>query len=224
MTIHSFYIINKSAGLIYTRDFTQSSEQKQYIVEIDKEFDYPFNIKIDKYGCVILGSNDGTIRIGHLLLSINNELVFNDRISKKLRTDKINDIEDHIKNKENYPLKLKFGKNALSANDKLSLMGRFFGVYSLSWQLSPVDKSSGIECLEADSFKLHCFHTLTGLKFLAITENTNKDSNIDIFLKKTYELYTDYALKNPFYLLDQPIQSDIFDSNLNLLIKSIDSF
>jgi trafficking protein particle complex subunit 4 len=224
MAIHSLYILNKHAGLIYSKDFTQSSEQKKYLIEIDKEFEYPLNIKLDKNGYVILGANDVNIRVGYLLLSINNELVYNDRVSKKLKTNKIDDVEDFLNNKQNYPVKMKFGKNSLSINDKLSLTGRFFGLYSLSWQLSPIDKSSGIEYLETDSFKLYCYHTLTGLKFITLIDNVNnnnKELNIDLFLKKTYELYTDYALKNPFYLLDQPIQSDNFDNNLTKLIDSI---
>ena len=31
-------------------------------------------------------------------------------------------------------------------------------------------------------------------------------SNMDLFLRKVYELYTDYVLKNPFYSLDMPIR------------------
>lgn len=35
-------------------------------------------------------------------------------------------------------------------------------LYAISAKLSPEQRSSGIEVLEADSFKLHCFQTHTG--------------------------------------------------------------
>lgn len=37
-------------------------------------------------------------------------------------------------------------------------------LYAIASQLSPVDHSSGIEHLEAETFSLYCFQTLTGSK------------------------------------------------------------
>ena len=34
-----------------------------------------------------------------------------------------------------------------------------------------------------------------------------------------YELYTDYALKNPFYEVEMPIRCDLFDQNLAAVIR-----
>ena len=93
-------------------------------------------------------------------------------------------------------------------------------LYSLAWQLSPVAHSSGIEQIETDQYKLYCFHTITGIKFIAIADS--RQANVDTFLRKTYEIYTDYALKNPFYLMDQPIRSDLFDTNIQNYIDNID--
>merc|ERR1719468_92710 len=137
---------------------------------------------------------------------------------------KINDLKgagdliEYLDIKENYPLKLKFGKKALTTNDKLVLTGRFFGLYSLAWQLAPVP-SSGIEVIETDEFRLNCFHTITGIKFIAISDM--KQQNVEQFLRKTYEIYSDYALKNPFYLMDQPIRSDLFDNNLQAAVDAL---
>lgn len=39
----------------------------------------------------------------------------------------------------------------------------FYRIYAISVKLSPVKQSSGIQCLEADSFKLYCFQTITGM-------------------------------------------------------------
>lgn len=68
------------------------------------------------------------------------------------------------------------------------------------------DKScTGIESMETNNFRLNCFQTLTGVKFLVISD-LRESSNKDALLRKIYELYTDYALKNPFYKLDMPIR------------------
>ncbi len=42
----------------------------------------------------------------------------------------------------------------------------FYSLFAIASQLSPEMKSSGIEVLEADTFRLHCFQTLTGNTFL----------------------------------------------------------
>ena len=64
--------------------------------------------------------------------------------------------------------------------------------------------SSGIKELETDTFKLHCIQTLTGLKFVVLTDTSAPCQ--EVLLKKLYEVYSDYALKNPFYILDMPIK------------------
>ena len=46
--------------------------------------------------------------------------------------------------------------------------------------------------------------TLTGVKFLVVAEP--KQAGCDQLLDKIYELYSDYALKNPFYSLEMPIR------------------
>ena len=40
----------------------------------------------------------------------------------------------------------------------------FSRLYAIASQLSPVQHSTGIQQLETDTFKLHCFQTLTGKK------------------------------------------------------------
>lgn len=45
---------------------------------------------------------------------------------------------------------------------------------------------------------------------------------LDIVLKKIYELYADYVLKNPFYSLEMPIRCELFDQNLQLLLEQIE--
>lgn len=112
----------------------------------------------------------------------------------------------------------------------------FYPLFAIASQLSPELKSSGIETLEADTFKLHCFQTLTGkfiwisliehlnlmifsagIKFLVVAEP--KQQNVEHLLHKVYELYADYALKNPFYSLEMPIRCEQFETHLQQLLE-----
>lgn len=95
-----------------------------------------------------------------------------------------------------------------------SFANRLFAIGS---QLSPEQGSSGIEMLETDTFKLHCFQTLTGIKFVVLADP--RQAGIDSLLRKIYEIYSDFALKNPFYSLEMPIRCELFDQNLKLALE-----
>jgi trafficking protein particle complex subunit 4 len=43
--------------------------------------------------------------------------------------------------------------------------------------------------------------------------------NSETLLRKLYELYADYALKNPFYSIDMPIRCEKFDEALKILLE-----
>ena len=43
-----------------------------------------------------------------------------------------------------------------------------------------------------------------GIKILVLADP--KQAGIDVLLRKIYEIYSDYALKNPFYSIDMPIR------------------
>ena len=47
-------------------------------------------------------------------------------------------------------------------------------------------------------------------------------TGLDILLKKIYELYADYALKNPFYSLDMPIRCELFETHLQTLLEQVE--
>ena len=58
----------------------------------------------------------------------------------------------------------------------------------------------GIETLETDTFKLHCFQSLTGAKFVVTaTPGTNELENL---LHAVYEIYADYVLKVRVFFCD----------------------
>jgi len=54
----------------------------------------------------------------------------------------------------------------------------------------------------------------SGLKFILLTDP--KQTNTDGLLRKIYELYGDFALKNPFYSLDMPIRFVIYVNFLSI--------
>ncbi|KAF9098244.1 hypothetical protein BGX29_000027 [Mortierella sp. GBA35] len=110
------------------------------------------------------------------------------------------------------------GLNKLSSNEYLVLAGTFHGVHAITSKISPVPGSSGIEMLETDTFRIHCFQTLTGTKFLLVADP--QQPSIDLTMKRIYETYSDYTVKNPFQNPEMPIRSEQFDVHLLKLVKS----
>lgn len=64
------------------------------------------------------------------------------------------------------------------------------------------------------------FALFVGIKFMVVSDP--KQQNIDILLKRIYELYADFALKNPFYSLEMPIRCELFETNLQILLEQIE--
>ncbi|KAI1318817.1 hypothetical protein EDD11_005663 [Mortierella claussenii] len=111
------------------------------------------------------------------------------------------------------------GLSKLTSNEYLVLAGTFHGVHAITSKISPVPGSSGIEMLETDTFRIHCFQTLTGTKFLLMADP--QQPSIDHTMKKIYEVYSDYCVKNPFQNPEMPIRSEQFDVHLLKLVKSV---
>jgi len=83
------------------------------------------------------------------------------------------------------------------------------------------EPSSGIEVMETENFRLQCFNTMTGTKFLLFTDTTQ--ANVDVTIRRIYDLYSDYVMKNPFYQLEMPVRCDIFDRKLLSYIREINN-
>ncbi|SPN96689.1 related to TRS23 - TRAPP subunit involved in targeting and fusion of ER to golgi transport vesicles [Cephalotrichum gorgonifer] len=123
------------------------------------------------------------------------------------------------------------GLNQLSTNDYLVLAGTFHGIHAITARLNPHKRpssptsrpevSSGLEVLETENFRMQCFNTLTGTKFLLFTETTQ--ANVDVTMRRVYELYCDYVMKNPFYQLEMPVRCDAFERRLWSYIREINS-
>ncbi|KAK8771338.1 hypothetical protein V5799_025415 [Amblyomma americanum] len=105
--------------------------------------------------------------------------------------------------------------NGVAVNGRLLEDGR-----DVEAVLSPEPKSSGIEVLEAGAFRLHCYQTVTGIKFIVLADT--RQSVLEPLLRRLFELYADYALKNPFYSLEMPIRCELFDTNLQAAVEQME--
>jgi trafficking protein particle complex subunit 4 len=79
-------------------------------------------------------------------------------------------------------------------------------------------RATGLEVLESTQFRMQCFQTATGTKFLIFTEP--QQPNVDVLLKRIYELYSDFVMKNPFYTVEMPIRCEKFDRSLDSWVKT----
>lgn len=124
--------------------------------------------------------------------------------------------------------------NKLSVNEFLVLAGTFQGytiylitaylaknccrVHAITKQLTPSQlgipssQRTGLEVLETAFFRMTCFQTVSGTKFLLFTEP--QQPNVDNIMRKIYELYADYVTKNPFYQMEMPIRCEAFERHL----------
>ncbi|PBP19926.1 sybindin-like family protein, partial [Diplocarpon rosae] len=129
------------------------------------------------------------------------------------------------------------GLNKLNINDYLVLAGTFHGIHAITTRLYPLslslatspnsstdtrpDPPSGIEVLETENFRLQCFQTLTGTKFLLFTEP--QQPNTDKVLADVYRLYADYVMKNPFYQLEMPVRCEAWERRVLAYVRGINS-
>jgi len=210
MGVYYVFIVSKSGGLIFDYD------NNVPVIENEKTYSYPLDIQLkleNNRVVVAFGERDG-ICIGHALLSVNGQQV----TSKELPDGR--NVFDVLADKANFPLNLKFGRPKITTNQKIILASMFYPLFALAVQLSPEQGSSGIRELETDTFKLHCNQTQTGVKFIVVTDKSQQ--GVDQLLDKIYELYADFALKNPFYSLEMPIRADLFEEHLQVAIDQIE--
>ncbi|KAJ5874923.1 uncharacterized protein N7529_003353 [Penicillium soppii] len=146
-----------------------------------------------------------------------------------------------------YQREFQAGLRKLSTNDYLVLAGTFHGVHAITRSITPRIPNSqpppspatsspgtapavsgysypnpgvavtGIDYLETDKFRLTCFQTLTGTKFLLFTDPMT--GNVDTIVQKIYELYADFVMKNPFYQTEMPVRCEAFDRHLGAWLR-----
>uniref|UniRef100_A0A914WW72 Trafficking protein particle complex subunit n=1 Tax=Plectus sambesii TaxID=2011161 RepID=A0A914WW72_9BILA len=215
MPIFHVFVVNRAGSLIYDWDMAPRAP------ELEKTLSFPIDFRleaIDQRPTVVFGERDG-VRVGHVVLAVNGRPVQTGRVSFEGSETDV-DVLTYLQDERNFPVSLKFGRPSLTTNEKIILSSMFHSLYAIGAQLSPAAKSSGIRSLDTDQFRLQCFQSTTGTKFVLIADT--QSASLDQVLRKIYELYADFALKNPFYSLDMPIRCELFDTALKSLIEKFE--
>jgi hypothetical protein len=117
------------------------------------------------------------------------------------------------------------GINKLTSNENLVFAGTFHGIHAISAQLKK--GSFGLHTLESGNLIIYCFQTTTGLKFIIMTDK-DQNQNHEKCCLKLYEIYADFAMKNPFYqpgsfvlTLEMPIRVELFSQAVNTYINKL---
>lgn len=118
----------------------------------------------------------------------------------------------------------------ISTNDWLRIGSTFHTVFGIAaaaatplncpQNTNPMGADDGIEEIVANGMVLRCLQTRTGIKFV-LTAESHSDHvvNLDAVLREIYVLYTDCALKDPFYELEMPIRCELFTQGIDTLIQ-----
>ncbi len=61
----------------------------------------------------------------------------------------------------------------------------------------------------------------TGIKFLLITDP--QFGGAELAFKRLYEIYSEYVMRDPFYAVDMPIRSSLFDGTLSNNVQAINA-
>jgi len=108
------------------------------------------------------------------------------------------------------------GLSKLTSNEYLVLAGTLHGIHAITSRLSPTGVGSGVQIIEADTFKMTISLTPTGTKFVLLTSPA--ETGAETLLQKVYEIYADAVMKNPFQTPEMPIRSEGFETRVMALL------
>lgn len=60
-----------------------------------------------------------------------------------------------------------------------------------------------------------------GLKFIIFTDSAAGIPSHEMTCVKLYEIYSDFAMKNPFYTAEMPIRAELFDTNISKFVSFV---
>ncbi|XP_018647107.1 synbindin, putative [Schistosoma mansoni] len=229
MSVYGLYVISESGSLQFYYDHSDVN------VEVEKKYDFPlpFHFKaVDGRIVVDFGACDD-VKIGYTVISV-------DGITAKGTSLEDNrDILKVFSDKDNFPLTIKLGRPRLRPNDRIHLASMFHPLHSMARLLSPIPDSSfsfvspandkkaprvwnsGIQTLETECCRVHCFETHTGVKFLLVTDVKLPMASREA-LRRVYEAYTDFVLKNPFYARNQPFNYEFFANQIKTICDQVE--
>jgi len=113
----------------------------------------------------------------------------------------------------------------IGTNDWLRIGSTFHSLHAIATEANPVrtppsstssGADDGINMIEASGLLLCCLQTRTGVKFVITAEPGTR--NPKQVLRELYVLYSECALKDPFYELDMPIRCELFTDAVDALM------
>ncbi|EUB60747.1 Trafficking protein particle complex subunit 4 [Echinococcus granulosus] len=226
MSVYSVYVISESGSLQMYYDRTIPA------IEVERTFTFPLSFvfeNVDGRLAVVFGATDD-IKLGYCVLAVNG-VIANGTLLEDGR-----DISELFSNPSNFPITIRLGTPRLRPNDRITVASMFQAIHHMARVLTPTPSTaevmgnsksgaatepSGIQTIETPEARIHCYESITGTKFLLITDaripNTARDA-----LKLVYEAYTDYVLKNPFYSPNQPFNFEFFNARLRRICDQVE--
>ncbi|AMD22712.1 HHL058Cp [Eremothecium sinecaudum] len=221
MAIKSLFIINKSGGLVYHRDFIPSPKEKlssnehlilagtlHSVVAIASQLT-PKALQLSKQASnsqsVSANSNGGAAGASAAVSTNGSSLTLGPA--------------DHV-----IPYVPGVGTEANGNCTPGQPIGSYLAPDYFS-ESFPSWNKSGLKNVVTDDFSFFVYQALTGIKFVLVsTQRTTSNRAIQIaenILRKVYCIYSDYVMKNPFYSVDMAIRNEPFDKKLQALVESL---
>ena len=105
------------------------------------------------------------------------------------------------------------------------LYGMLFSIKSFVGKLSPSDMKDGFTCYKTSKYRLNYYETPTMYKLVLNTDTAVTHPIVRDLLQNLYaKIFVEYVIKNPLYVMGEPINNELFDARLDEFIKSCSFF
>lgn len=100
-----------------------------------------------------------------------------------------------------------------------------FSIKSFVGKLSPSDMKDGFTCYKTSKYRLNYYETPTMYKLVLNTDTAVTHPIVRDLLQNLYaKIFVEYVIKNPLYVMGEPINNELFDARLDEFIKSCSFF